>query len=207
MLGLVRTVGNGEATRIFGDLWVPGLEYRRLLPREGILDFKANVNCLFDVSGRWRMEVMQQILSAEEIATIMKLPHNARRCDDRWTWALTSHGGFTVKSTYHACHSSTPSLATDVEYSSVWQAVWKMNTLPITKLFMWRAGKDILPTAGALQKRGIDINDLCLLCGAEVETCFHALVGCEQVRSNHAMGLKKLGPILDGGSKDLGKEE
>ncbi|KAF7807160.1 reverse transcriptase [Senna tora] len=141
---------------------------------------KARQECGED--GRWRTEIMQQIFSTEEIEAIMKIPQNARRRDDRWTWSLTTQGDFSVKTAYHAYHSSKISHVTDSEHCNVWKTVWKMNTLPSTKLFMWRAVKDILPTAEALKKRGMDIDEQCSLCGLEVESCLHALVGCEQVR-------------------------
>ncbi|KAF7802727.1 uncharacterized protein G2W53_041838 [Senna tora] len=177
-MGLVRTVGNGESTKIFGDPWVPGLENRR-----------------------WRLEFMQQYFSADEITTRTMLPQNARRRDDRWTWSLTTHGGFSVKTAYHANHAATNTLDTDVDYSNVWRLIWKMNTLPSTKLFLWRAVKNILPTIEALCRCGMEINENCSLCNAEMEFVFHALIGCEQVRSFWAStGL----PFILEGDDDVG---
>ncbi|KAF7801983.1 reverse transcriptase [Senna tora] len=106
------------------------------------------------VFGRWRRELMRQYFSEDEITAITRLPLNARKHDDRWTWSLTQQGGFSVKTAYHATHSTQNTMEADMDYSKVWRVIWKMNTLPSTKLFIWRVVKEILPTIEALCRRG-----------------------------------------------------
>ncbi|KAF7838910.1 reverse transcriptase [Senna tora] len=117
-----------------------------------------------------------------EVAAIKKLPHNTRRGGDRWAWSLTSHGGFSVKTAYHAIHSLSPRLSLDEEYSQFWKKIWRMKTLPSTKHFVWRVAKNILPTGEALERRGVDIDGMCGMCGEEAETGIPAIIGCNSVQ-------------------------
>ncbi|KAF7802371.1 putative ribonuclease H-like domain, reverse transcriptase zinc-binding domain-containing protein [Senna tora] len=181
-MGLLRLVGDGDATKIFGDPWVLGVENMTLHPRPGGLDFNANVSLLLDVTGRWRMDVLRQNFSEDEVSAILKLLQHTRRSEDQWSWSLTTHGGFTVKSAYHAIHNATQEQATDMEYGHVWSRIWKMKTLPSTKLFIWRAVKNILPTGDALSRRGMDVDGACIICKMEAETRFHAVIGCEDAQ-------------------------
>ncbi|KAF7802400.1 uncharacterized protein G2W53_041511 [Senna tora] len=139
-MGLLRLVGDGDATKIFGDPWVLGVENMTLHPRPGGLDFNANVSLLLDVTGRWRMDA------------------------------------------YHAIHKATQEQATDMEYGHVLSRIWKMKTLPSTKLFIWRAMKNILPTGNALSRRGMDVDGACIICKTEAETGFHAVIGCKDAQ-------------------------
>ncbi|KAF7820590.1 cysteine desulfurase mitochondrial-like [Senna tora] len=180
--GVVRLIGDGRGTRIFGDPWIPNLEGRTLQPRPGGLDDLSNVCVLLDETGRWRMELLNENFTEEEVAAIVRLPHNARRCGDRWTWRFTPHGGFTVKTAYHDIHSVNTRPIHETEFSELWKKIWKMKTLPSTKHFIWRAAKDILPTGDVLERRGMDIDGTCVLCGDENETGVHALLGCNMVQ-------------------------
>ncbi|KAF7838942.1 cysteine desulfurase mitochondrial-like [Senna tora] len=161
--GVVRLIGDGRSTRIFGDPWVPNLEGKTLQPRSGGLDVLSNVSVLLDETGNWRMEILNECFTDAEVAGIVRLPHNARRCVDRWTWSLTPHGGFTVKTAYHVTHSVITRPNHEAEFNELWKKIWRMKTLPSTKHFIWRAVKDILPTGDALVRRGMDLT-ACVRC-------------------------------------------
>ncbi|KAF7833206.1 uncharacterized protein G2W53_015539 [Senna tora] len=149
----------------------------------GGLDVLSNVGVLLDETGNWRMEILNECFTDAEVAAIVRLPHNARRCVDRWTWSLTPHGGFTVKTAYHATHSVITRPNHEAEFGKLWKKIWRMKTLPSTKHFVWRAVKGILPTGDALERRGMDIDGTCVLCGEETEIGVHALLGCSSVQS------------------------
>lgn len=50
------------------------------------------------------------------------------------------------------------------------------------KIFIWRAAKNLLPTAENLWKRKILAHPLCQLCGNALENTFYALVECKIAR-------------------------
>jgi hypothetical protein len=60
----------------------------------------------------------------------------------------------------------------------IWKFIWKLNVSNPTKVFLWRACSDILPTRVNLRKRGVLDDDQCMLCGREPETVIHALWEC-----------------------------
>ena len=58
-----------------------------------------------------------------------------------------------------------------------------MLTLPEKiRIFVWRAAKNILPSAENLWKRKIIREPLCQLCKNGMETIFHALVSCKATK-------------------------
>ena len=88
---------------------------------------------------------------------------------DRLVWAGSARGGFDVKSAYK--------LADHTNYihalSNQW--IWKINTLPRIKTFIWRCVHDSIGVRGCLARRGIGTNVLCLICQEEKESVLHAL--------------------------------
>ncbi|KAF7835634.1 reverse transcriptase [Senna tora] len=63
-----------------------------------------------------------------------------------------------------------------------WQKIWKLPILPKYRVFMWRACLGILPTANALQSRGVMVDDQFIFCNTEEEDAYHTLVSCTQIQ-------------------------
>ncbi|KAF7802284.1 uncharacterized protein G2W53_041395 [Senna tora] len=64
--------------------------------------------------------------------------------------------------------------------TTFWKSVWK---LPVQSRFkVMRACLGIIPTVDALERRGMQINEPCVLCGAEPENVFHMFFECQAVR-------------------------
>ncbi|KAJ1415947.1 Reverse transcriptase zinc-binding domain [Sesbania bispinosa] len=62
-----------------------------------------------------------------------------------------------------------------------WSKLWSANCIPRCKEFVWRACHNIIPVLIALQKKKIQLDHICPLCGEEPETTEHALLYCPQV--------------------------
>ena len=59
-----------------------------------------------------------------------------------------------------------------------WRYMWDLTEPSVTKLFLWKAGNDLLPTKGNLFKRKIVEERSCPVCNAEIETIMHVLWTC-----------------------------
>ena len=64
-------------------------------------------------------------------------------------------------------------------FSAKW--IWKANTLPRIKTFMWQCAHNSLGVKDCLSRRGMGIDDTCPLCQEGVETVMHALRDCSWV--------------------------
>ncbi|XP_041025489.1 uncharacterized protein LOC121265863 [Juglans microcarpa x Juglans regia] len=59
-----------------------------------------------------------------------------------------------------------------------WRNIWNLEVPSVTKLFLWRAGNNRLPTKENLFKRKVVEDKSCLVCSVETETIMHALWVC-----------------------------
>ncbi|XP_041007557.1 uncharacterized protein LOC121252140 [Juglans microcarpa x Juglans regia] len=56
-----------------------------------------------------------------------------------------------------------------------WRNIWNLEVPNVTKLFLWKAGNNLLPTKENLFKRKVVEDKRCPVCSAETETIMHAL--------------------------------
>jgi hypothetical protein len=81
---------------------------------------------------------------------------------------------FTVWSAYFLEHEK--KLKTKGEGSEpkvgeqIWKTIWRLKVTNPTKVFLWKACSNILPTKDNLQRRGIKLDVVCDFCKQEEES-------------------------------------
>lgn len=98
--------------------------------------------------------------------------------DDRWVWTLSSTGSARPASVYAFLDEGPSQLSVSPEERKILKMVWRLNTVPKVRLFVWKVFHNILPTRFLLASRGILQSSSCCMCGYQMETCDHALFGC-----------------------------
>lgn len=95
---------------------------------------------------------------------------------DRIAWIGNPRGIFDLKSAYSIAMGtdSTPSI------NATW--IWKSETLPRIKTFLWRCMHNSIGVKNCLAKRGIVEEDWCPICQRDPETILHALRDCPWVK-------------------------
>ena len=68
--------------------------------------------------------------------------------------------------------------------------IWKIDTMPTNKIFLWQMCHNALPVRGTLLRRGCRIDPQCPLCLNDIETSDHMFGECPQ--TNIAWDLAKL---------------
>lgn len=63
-----------------------------------------------------------------------------------------------------------------------WSVLWKLIIPEKIKIFIWKAAKNLLPTAGNLWERKIIQEVHCKRCGDGVENIWHALISCKAAK-------------------------
>ena len=94
---------------------------------------------------------------------------------DKVAWACNSRGEFELKSAYRLTIAKEEKM-----FKGDW--VWKMNTLPKIKFFVWKCLHNSIEVKDCLAKRGIQIDATCPLCRRNDETIIHALQDCDLIR-------------------------
>lgn len=77
-----------------------------------------------------------------------------------------------------AANTTTTTTSSHHTKPDLWKFIWKSNTLPRVKQFLWNACQNAIPTVDNLHRRRIVPDPLCPICKKEAETIKHALFLC-----------------------------
>ncbi|KAF7843907.1 retrotransposon protein, putative, unclassified, expressed [Senna tora] len=119
---------------------------------------------------------------------ILSIPIDVDLRSDRWIWDFNRNGQYTVKMGYRKAMTEYWdhfNLGLDVDEEALtrfWKRLWKLLIISKYKSFLWRACRGILPTVEALEGRGMEINEPCIMCNNAPEDAFHALIDCPELQ-------------------------
>ncbi|GKB05354.1 putative RNA-directed DNA polymerase, eukaryota, reverse transcriptase zinc-binding domain protein [Tanacetum coccineum] len=177
-----RSIGNGESTKFWDDIWhsdklLKG-QFQRIYMldtnRESTVANRASISNCHAVLRRCprggaelsQLEALQDILKD----VVLSDQH------DTWIWSLDGADGFSVASVRQLVDSHI--LVVDL-FATRWN-----RCVPIKiNVFMWRLLLNKLPSRFNLDRRGIDVGSiLCPICQDDVESVYHLLFSCEMAK-------------------------
>ena len=130
------------------------------------------------IDSGWDWDRIPFVLPADIRDLIQAIPMSiTSKGSDRLAWMGSAKGGFDVKS---ACSLSIDSTIMPPFFVG-W--IWKINTLPRIKTFLWRCVHDSIEVKGCLARRGVVNDDICPICEEEMESMLLALQDCPQVKA------------------------
>jgi hypothetical protein len=176
-------IGDGKSVSIWGDKWIPRPSTYSIFSPCKILPKEAKVAELIEEgSANWNKALIHSIFSNEEGEIICNIPVSKYHQKDKLIWAASTSGEFTVKSAYHLEKEiqdrKNGECSNQALSQAIWKIIWNLKVPNATKVFLWRASHNILPTKDNLKRRGVVADDLCQFCCQEKETIFHALWEC-----------------------------
>lgn len=65
------------------------------------------------------------------------------------------------------------------EGQDIWKALWKLKVQPKKRVFWWWVLKGFLPSLGESHRPHVSDVAVCLMCGHDNESLFHASIKCE----------------------------
>lgn len=112
--------------------------------------------------------------------------------EDYWVWKFNKSGAYSVKSGYwlaaRAKHKEALILVEALPSLNPLKAqIWKVQTAPKIRTFLWKALSQALPVAALLNERGMKCDERCQLCGYEGESVNHILFSCHMARKCWAL--------------------
>ncbi|VVA33995.1 PREDICTED: reverse mRNAase [Prunus dulcis] len=118
-----------------------------LAKKVGGLGFRdlSNFNLALLAKQSWRIILNPQAAWVKILKSIRCIPIGHSSRPDRLVWPWNSSGSYTVKSGYHCFHARQNTDIASHNHTSrivserVWKTIWKVETLPKIKLFIWRA--------------------------------------------------------------------
>ncbi|CAL9217852.1 unnamed protein product [Arabidopsis halleri] len=122
-----------------------------------------------------------QLFPPDDVIQISSFPP-AVNCKDRFVWAYTKDGKYSVKSGNWVLNREATSMevvsANTLAVNMIKEKAWNIVTAPKIKLFFWRALSGALAVAECLRHHGLQTNPICSLCGVGEETVSHVLFTC-----------------------------
>lgn len=176
-------IGNGASVVIGKDNWIPQTSNSLFQsPLHERISIKRVRDLIIPESKSWNMHLISQFFNVSDATTISMIPISPSGCPDRCIWKGTKNGKFTVKSAYHCINQLKIDSMGQCSYSDpqkgVWRKIWSMLAPNASKMILWRATHDSLPTNLNLNRRHIRESPLCPICSQENEYVVHALWAC-----------------------------
>ncbi|KAK9755091.1 hypothetical protein RND81_01G002100 [Saponaria officinalis] len=183
--GIRKRVGNGLSTYVWQDPWIPGTQTRLVLsPRRNEREDML-VTELRNADGQsWNMSKVRALFLPFEQVRISNMRIGAFQTEDSWCWDLEKDGEYSVKTAYRAVvgeygAETGPSDLTREKW--LWSKIWQARVLPRVKVCFWQMCNDALATWSNLAKRIPQVDVICPMCGAGMETGVHLLRDCNWV--------------------------
>lgn len=175
--GLRWRIGKGEQVYVYKSNWIP-----KTLPSHSVV-----ADLISDQ--QWKEDVIAQNFMEDDAARILSIPLPRSPQLDQLMWHFDKHGNYSVKSGYQvALKLKFAEEASSSDKSKTnWEVIWSKEIPEKIKVFMWRAVKNLPPTACNLWKRKVIMEPICCRCQNGSEDIFHALMRCK-----HAMKVWKL---------------
>ena len=182
-VGMVWRIGDGKSVAIWLDRWIPRPTTFSVMSPCKTLPPTARVEEL--ITGNppeWNRGLIHSIFLEDKAEVILSIPLSKYNQPDRRIWQASSSGEFTVQSGYHFEVKRKEQLkgggSSGPHHMSLWKKLWGLKVPNATKVFLWRACNNILPTKDNLKKKGVVSDDLCSICGQGREIANHVIWEC-----------------------------
>lgn len=186
--GLGWIVGNGEDINVWNSPWLSTSTPRCPLgpPNKDSLNFKVK-DLLCSQTLQWnRVEILKFLPHHEE--DILSLVLSSTHRPDKLRWLPVKSGSYSTKSGYAVARGD-PAQAPAEDFN--WKSnIWKVNTSPKIRMFLWKATRKALPVGTALSSRGIVAETARKRCG-QLEDAVHIFLSC-----SYAAKVWDLAPVL-----------
>ncbi|XP_013589640.1 PREDICTED: uncharacterized protein LOC106298091 [Brassica oleracea var. oleracea] len=172
-------VGNGESINIWEAPWLSLEEKRRPMGPPPLAQLNMKVVHLLQPNRQdWNIEEIRRVLPQEE-ETILSLKPSKTGAPNKLIWLGTTSGEYTTRSGYKTALKEQNAnledpLATDINWV---RYIWKIETAPKVKLFLWKVFCAALPVGSNLAARNITNSTLCNLCNT-TESTNHLFLQC-----------------------------
>ncbi|XP_045789329.1 uncharacterized protein LOC123884299 [Trifolium pratense] len=183
ILGSRWRIGNGEKVKICKDKWLPNQVGFKVWSRCDELEEDALVSTLIDPDTKqWKRDLVSHIFFPHEAKQILSLPISPRLPSDKIIWHFERNGEYSVRSAHHLLkqHSSRNAAGTSGQQTDIlWREIWRAPVPNRVRNFLWRLGKNILPTRANLSRKGVQVENLCPQCNNAPETIDHLFLHCQ----------------------------
>jgi len=173
-------VGNGENLNIWEAPWLSLSRQERPMGPAPEALINISVSELFlPGKNEWDVEKIRQVLPCEE-HRIRSIKQSLTGAPNKLMWLQSPTGEYTTKTGYIAAlpnHQPVVPIPQGLQNFEWKRNVWKLQTAPKIKLFLWKAFHGALPVGDQLRARQIAVEGKCKNCG-QPESIDHLFLHC-----------------------------
>uniref|UniRef100_A0A803QSB3 RNase H type-1 domain-containing protein n=1 Tax=Cannabis sativa TaxID=3483 RepID=A0A803QSB3_CANSA len=181
-MGVSRSIGDGKATSILADPWLPDLDNKFVTTYHPSLVGRTVDSLLQMERKAWDVEVINDIFNPHDSALILSIQMCDSRREDCWSWSKETSGIYSVRSAYKLLQRTNgdwPIAGVD----SYWKKIWQLNVPAKVQHLLWRVIAGCLPTKIQLSNRHVHVDLTCPMCNLAPETASHVLFSCNFAHS------------------------
>ncbi|KAK2646575.1 hypothetical protein Ddye_021770 [Dipteronia dyeriana] len=135
-------------------------------------------------SDGWNIQKLLENFVQYDVHGILQIPIGMCGVEDPKVWHFNKNGVFYVKSGYwvgrNLCNKNCqPSAHVTVDW---WKWMWMLDIPSKIKLFIWKACHAWIPTKANLCRKGINCDDICLVCNKKSESTLHSILDCSKLK-------------------------
>lgn len=193
--GIRWRIGNGQSILMYKDNWLPRPNtFKPMSPPRMLIH--TVVADLIKARNQWDEDKLNQHFIQEDLEVILNISLLREKAKDEVMWHYDKRGEYSVKSGYQ--------LALKLKYPEAssnsgnnprhWNTLWSLEIPEKVKIFMWRAIKNLLPSAKNLWKRKVLQESICQRCNRNVESINHALLDCKVAKKIWIQGRRQSPP-------------
>ncbi|CAN6861486.1 unnamed protein product [Brassica oleracea] len=184
--GMQINIGNGLTT-LLSDNWLPTKPPRApvLLP---YTNPTLTVNTLINPeTNQWDNEIISDLIEQQDHCLIQQQFLSGLQPEDTKIWSHTKDGNYSVKSGYYSTIGTSENLPEVspplASHPDIAKQIWKTETQPKLKLFLWRLFSGALAIKSTLRRRHINVDPSCVRCCNIDETPEHLFFHCPFAQS------------------------
>jgi hypothetical protein len=158
------------------------------------------------VTGQWDdLLVVTQTFVEEDAKVILSLPVHVDM-EDVIAWHYDTRGIFTVRSAYKVprelkmhrnSRTAESSAQGEIAEETFWKGLWKFNCPGKATVFLWRLAHNSIVLRMELERKGMDLDTRCVMCGRFNEDDGHLFFQCKYVkRASQELNLEELRCLL-----------
>ena len=195
--GLKWQLGNGKSINFWIDNWVFQEPLLNFAIRNNAENEQLKVEHFITPEKNWKKNELLQIVPSNVVDKIIAIPIPRNDIEDRIVWAPSKNGWFST--------ASALSLITKESLMNPnpnnW--IWKLDTYPKVKNFLWKIDMNGLPTKQRLSEKQVAVPPGCLMCNSLHEDSIHLMIKCphtlkitKSINANTEHTLRNYSPSL-----------
>lgn len=133
----------------------------------------------------WNDDLIQYLFPSWIGTETVKLFLHSTPTEDTWIWESEKRCIYSVRSSYRVfkqlerAEKGEPS--DTATWDPIWKTLWSLKLPTKIRVFVWKAGRDSLPTRKKLYQRQIQLDTRYPFCPSKEEDLFHAIYACSHL--------------------------